>query len=175
MAGAPSFRGDRGDFLGGPSQAKRLGARRGWEHRKEADEAVEVNLSPDERGLWRKLKGRWRGAPHARLEAFRHYLHDHPGELRAERAGHGEARAKVLVRERERAAFSKAPCAPPYRSRNRRACKGDFLSGSAGGVEIPCREPYRYRTKDLCNPKAKWKAAYVPPAEEHANVFEGLF
>jgi hypothetical protein len=161
----------RGDFLG---EARRAGARRGWEHRKEADEAVETNLSPHEIALWRKMKARWKGTPHARLEAFRHYLHDHPGELRAERSAHGEARAKALVRERERAAFSKAPCAPPYRARNKRACKVGGIATFLGGVEIPCREPYRYRTKDLCNPKAKWKA-WAAPEEGRANVFEGLF
>lgn len=88
-------------------------AARGWEHRREADEAVEGNLSPDERALWRRLKGKWKGTPHARLEAFQKYLHDHPDELRAERSGYGETRAKALVRERKAQAFVSAPCAPP--------------------------------------------------------------
>lgn len=151
-------------------------AARGWEHRREADEAVEGNLSPDERALWRRLKGKWKGTPHARLEAFQKYLHDHPDELRAERSGYGETRAKALIRERKAQAFVSAPCAPPYRARVRRACQGwSPLSSGGAGVDVPCQEPYRFRTKDLCNPKAKWKArAAAPPPEEPRGAFDDL-
>jgi hypothetical protein len=166
VAGILAFATDR-------AEARTRAARRGWEHRSEKDEAVEGNLSPDEVALWRKMKSRWKGSPHARLEKFREYLHDHPGELRAERAGHGERKAKALVRQREAAPFVKAPCAPPYRSRVKRACKGWSPLSSSSGVEVPCREPYRYRTKDLCNPSAKWKVA-KPPVEEPRGAFDDL-
>jgi len=151
-------------------------ASRGWEHRREADEAVEANLSPDERALWRRLKGKWKGTPHARLEKFRQYLHDHPSELRADRAEHGEKRAKALIREREARASVSSPCAPPYRARVKRACKGGWspLSSRGAGVDVPCQEPYRFRTKDLCNPKAKWKTRAAPPPEEPKGAFDDL-
>ena len=57
------------------------GTARGWEHRKERDEAVEKNvemLSPHLRALWRKTKNLFKGTPDRRYEMFLQYVHENP-------------------------------------------------------------------------------------------------
>ena len=54
---------------------------RAREKRSELDDAVTCNLAPDELALWRKVRGQFKGSPHARLEAFREYAAEHPGEV----------------------------------------------------------------------------------------------
>ena len=54
---------------------------RAREKRSELDDAVTVNLAPDEIALWRKVRGMFKGPPHARFEAFRRYVEEHPGEV----------------------------------------------------------------------------------------------
>lgn len=151
---------------------------RGWEHRRESDEAVEVNLRPDEVALFRKMRARFKGTPHERLEKFRHYLHDHPEALRGHVSKTGEERAKALVKARENRAAVGIPCEPPYRFRTKAACKPERTPHTPrwsllGGrkVLVPCGPPHRARSKELCHPKETyWKA----PAEEPSHAFEGL-
>lgn len=60
-----------------------IGTPRGWEHRKERDEAVERDIegiSPHLRALWRKLKHQFKGSPARRVELFLEYVHEHPDE-----------------------------------------------------------------------------------------------
>ena len=56
------------------------GARRGWEHRRERDEAVVTNLDPSLVPLWSRMKGSFRGTPHERYEQFLEYVEEHPSE-----------------------------------------------------------------------------------------------
>jgi RadC-like JAB domain-containing protein len=56
------------------------GARLGWEHRRERDEAVVANLDPALVPLWTRMSGQFRGTPEQRYDAFMQYVHDHPGE-----------------------------------------------------------------------------------------------
>lgn len=169
MAALPSFasRPER-------SERARVGALRGAEHRREADERAASNLHPDELALWRKIRSQLKGTPHARLEAFRQYVHDHPGELEAARRELGEKRAKALVRARL-SDVAKVACAPPFRARVKLQCQGGGLPAFASGksVEVACAEPYRFRVKDLCTPKGRWSKpkkarSSPPPGPEHA-------
>jgi len=58
------------------------------------DERVTVNLEPHLLPLWRRVKGGLAGdTPHARLEAFQRYAHEHEGEDMA--AMQAEADAKL--------------------------------------------------------------------------------
>jgi hypothetical protein len=157
---------------------------RGWEHRREADEAVEVNLRPDEIALWRKIKARFKGSPHERFEKFRHYVHDHPEALRAHVALVGETQAAALVRARESAAAVKVPCRTPYRFRTKAACNPETphkrqpkwmrssLLRAGRSVEVLCGPPDRWRVKEFCHPRERrW---VPPPPEEPVHAFEGL-
>lgn len=127
-----------------PSEARRLGAIRGWEHRKESDDAVTANLDPHELALWEKTKGGFKGSADRRYEAFRDYVHDHPGEVGEALDDLGDAKLRELVKARERVRM----------------------------VEVPCETPYRVRTKELCrmgNPKKKWRIVTVSgPGLPHA-------
>jgi hypothetical protein len=115
------------------SLARSKGARRGWEHRSEADEAVAVNLDAHELPLWDKTKRRFKGTPEERLRAFRQMEHDDsrlvPEAIEAE----SDAKLRRMIRQHE----------------------------AVRAVLVPCAKPYRVRTKELCamgNPK-KLKAA----------------
>jgi len=56
-------------------------AYRGWEHRRERDQAVEGNLPADLVPLWRKVKRGLRcTTSHDCYQAMMHYAHEHPGE-----------------------------------------------------------------------------------------------
>jgi hypothetical protein len=76
-------------------------ARRGWETRREREEAVTVNLAPDERALWERAKGALRGTPARRLEKFEQYVHEHPEEVVESLQAHADARLEALIAERE--------------------------------------------------------------------------
>jgi|SRR5579859_862216 len=105
-----------------PKVRERASYLRGWEHRRESDERVEQNLDPFEIDLWRKLRGQFKGTPHARLEAFRKYVEEHPRDIYAFQQKRSEARVEATVK----------------------------LSRDLGGVEVPCAPPWRYRTRELC-------------------------
>jgi hypothetical protein len=167
-------------LLGAPARKPRERASylRGWEHRREKEEAVLVNLSPDEIVLWRKIKNRFKGSPHERFEKFKHYVHEHPEELRRRLGEHGEERAKALVRKREAAPFVNVPCEPPWRYRTKAACNPEAkrpppwsLLPSGRRMDVPCAPPHRFRVKELCEPKER---RWSPPAEEHEHAFAGL-
>ena len=154
---------------------------RGWEHRREKEEAVEVNLHPEEIPLWRRIKTRFKGTSHERFTKFRHYVHDHPEELRKETSGRSERRVVELVRERQSVAGVKVPCREPWRFRTKAACDPaakrqpkwtrSSLLRAGRAVEVPCGPPDRYRVKELCVPRER---RWVPPPEEHVHAFEGL-
>jgi hypothetical protein len=102
-------------------------------------------------------------------------VHDHPSELRGSIGGLGEERAKKLVRERESEPHAAVPCAPPWRFRNKAACKTGGRKarlGGFGGMNVPCREPYRFRVKELCRPRPARPRVVEPEPQEHA--FAGL-
>jgi len=165
--------------------ARQAGAVRGWEHRREREEQVEQNLSPDEVAVWRRERHRFKGTPHQRFEKFRDWLHDHPEALRGHLEAHGAARAKSLVREYETAPHVTVPCRDPWRFRTYAACNPtgrkqarwtkSRLIGAGRAMEVPCEAPYRFRVKELCKPRAR-KDAWVAPweKEEPAHAFEGL-
>ena len=56
--------------------ARQAAAYRGWEKRREHDEAVTVNLPADMLPLWEKAKGQFKGSPDERREAFLQFAHD---------------------------------------------------------------------------------------------------
>ena len=79
---------------------------RGWEHRRERDERVEVNLPEDLVPLWRRVKRGLRcKTPHECYEAMIHYAEEHPGEAVVAMADDAERDLTRLLRE-ERAAIA---------------------------------------------------------------------
>lgn len=165
----------------------------GHAHRSEADEAVTVNLKPSELALWRKLRSQFKGTPHQRLEAFRHYQHDHSRETIRAVQGEADKRSRALIaKENERrSAFVNAPCRPPFRVRTKAACdptrtkkqKPKWARGLIGrAVPVPCDVPHRFRTKSDCFPKAETEATRSARArrvaerarEEDDHAFAGL-
>ncbi len=61
--------------------SRSTGAYRGWERRRERDEAVTVNIPADLLPLWERVKGGIRGeTPHARFEALMAYAEAHESE-----------------------------------------------------------------------------------------------
>lgn len=105
-----------------PSEARSLAARRGWEHRKESDEAVEVNLDPHELALWDRTKSRFKGSPEERLRAFRDYVHDHPDEIYDSLERQSETRLKGLLKAHAAKVRVSVLCEPPYRVRTKELC-----------------------------------------------------
>jgi hypothetical protein len=70
-------------YLMAHEDATGAGTSRGWEHRKEKEEAIERNIeaiSPHLKSLWRKMRHQFKGTPESRTEQFLLYVHDHPGE-----------------------------------------------------------------------------------------------
>jgi hypothetical protein len=74
----------------------------GWEHRKERDEAVVVNIPPHLQALWRKTKNKFKGTPEKRLEQFLQYVHEHEGEEMGVLQDEAEAQLAKMIREYER-------------------------------------------------------------------------
>lgn len=72
-----------------------------------SDQAVEVELSPDELIVWRKVRRRIPLATPrmSRLERFQHWIHDHPGDVQTilEDAAERAYRDAIANEERERA------------------------------------------------------------------------
>jgi hypothetical protein len=78
------------------------GTGRGWEHRRELDEAVVVNLPPHLQALWRKTKHQFKGTPERRLEQFMQYAEEHEGEDMAVLQDDADAALAKMIREYER-------------------------------------------------------------------------
>jgi hypothetical protein len=57
-----------------------VSAYRGWETRRERDEAVTASVAPELLPLWGRVGAAIHGTPQARLEAFEEYVDEHPGE-----------------------------------------------------------------------------------------------
>jgi hypothetical protein len=92
---------------------------RAREKKSELDDAVTCNLAPDLLPLWRKIGRTFKGSPHARFEAFTHYIHDN-GESIAIEAMQAEADRAVdafafgaLADEAPRATRAKRPRRAP--------------------------------------------------------------
>lgn len=122
----------RASLLPRPSPRKpreKVSYLRGWEHRREKDEAVETNLDPWEIALWRKIKARFKGSPQARLRGFREYVSKHPKEIYGEIEVVSAAKTAQLLH-----------------------AKGEWV-----GVEVPCAPPWRYRVKSTCRIKGGGK------------------
>jgi hypothetical protein len=77
------------------------GTPHGWEHRKELDEAVTVNIPPHLQALWRKTKNKFKGTPQRRLEQFEHYVHEHEGEENSVLQDEADAQLARMIREYE--------------------------------------------------------------------------
>ena len=75
---------------------------RGWDKRRERDEAVRANLDPGLLPLWDRVGKGFKGTPHQRYEAFMRYVHDHPDEVVEAQQGESSARARQLIDQRER-------------------------------------------------------------------------
>lgn len=53
---------------------------KGWETRREREQAVTVNIPPDLMSLWNRVKYQFKGTPEERLKAFLEYAHHHQDE-----------------------------------------------------------------------------------------------
>lgn len=76
-------------------------ATRGWEHRRESAERVEVNLPPELVPLWRRTSSRYRGNPHQRFERFMHDVHDDERAAIVALEQQAEARLRGEIAARE--------------------------------------------------------------------------
>jgi hypothetical protein len=77
---------------------------RGWDKRRERDERVEGNLSPDLVPLWRKVKRGLRcTTSHDCYEAMMQYAHEHPGEAVVAMAEDAERDLEKLLAAERRA------------------------------------------------------------------------
>jgi DNA-binding protein H-NS len=88
------------------------------ERAQESDHAVEVNLTPDQLTVWRKVKAQIHGSARmSRTEAFEHWLHDHSADVGrilaqdAEEAYQRAVRDEVKERGRGRSKRSDAQLA----------------------------------------------------------------
>jgi len=75
------------------------GTGRGWEHRREKEEAVIVNMPPHLQALWRKTKNQFKGTPEQRLEKFLEYVHEHEGEAMSVLQDEADKAVQKMVRE----------------------------------------------------------------------------
>lgn len=73
----------------------------GAEHRRERDEAVEVNIPPHLLALWRRTKGQFKGTPHERYEQFMQHVHDVDGSGEEMTALQDDADDKLAAMIRE--------------------------------------------------------------------------
>lgn len=76
------------------------------QRRSEADDAVTVNIAPEDRALWNRVKGSIRATDRkSRTEAFQQYVEENPGEaIRArESAAERQWKREVAARYREEA------------------------------------------------------------------------
>jgi len=81
--------------------SRSVAAARGWEHRREAAERVEVNLPPELVPLWRQTSRKYSGTPHQRFERFMQDAHDdeRAAIVALEQAAEDKLRAEVARRE----------------------------------------------------------------------------
>jgi hypothetical protein len=83
-----------------PVEDRKQGAYRGWEHRRERDEAVRVNLDPSLWPLWDRIGGQFRGTPEEREAEFLEYVHDHPGESVVSQQADADKKLDDLIAQR---------------------------------------------------------------------------
>ena len=149
------------------SLTRQKGARRGWEHRAESDEAVAVNLDAHELAAWDKEKRRFKGTPEARLRAFRQWAHEHAREVLEATESESDAKLRKMIREHERARTVAVACAPPYRARTKELCamaKNPKKKKSAKRRAAPKPPPPSVRRR-RARPKKRKNAA---PRQDHA-------
>lgn len=159
----------------GKSLKREIGARRGWDKRREADEAVAVNLDAHELPAWDKEKARFKGTPEQRLRAFRHYMHGSPDVVPYHLERESDAKLARLIKEHEYARTVAVPCGPPWRFRTKELCKmqNPKRRGRSGGRkkknhashECPrCHRPQR--GKKLCSACERTPALPGMPKEK---------
>ncbi len=78
------------------------GTPRGWEHRKEKEEAVIVNMPPHLQALWKRVKHNFKGTPERRLEQFLEYVHEHEGEEMGALQDEADKALAKMIRDYER-------------------------------------------------------------------------
>jgi hypothetical protein len=78
-----------------------IAARKAWERRREAEEAVTVNLPAELLSVWKHNRGLFTGSPAERLDAFLQWAHEHDDERLAIMQEEADAAVARLVRERE--------------------------------------------------------------------------
>ena len=107
----------------------RAGTFLGAEHRRERDEAVEVNIPPHLLPLWRKTRLQFKGDPHRRYEQFMHYAGETDGEDMAAVQSSADDTLDAMIRERTRVACPpRHPCSP-----NCMSSLGGVCTCSCGG------------------------------------------
>jgi hypothetical protein len=83
-------------------RSRSVSAYRGWDKRREHNEAVLVNLDLDLRPLWNRVHTAFQGTPEERLRAFEQYAHDHPGEAWEALQEDADARLEAMLATRQR-------------------------------------------------------------------------
>jgi hypothetical protein len=79
---------------------RQAAAYRGWEKRRERDEAVTVNLPADMLPLWERTKAQFKGTPDERRDAFLQFAHDQgDGAVIEALIDASEARLTGMLRE----------------------------------------------------------------------------
>jgi hypothetical protein len=91
--------------------SRSVASSRGWEHRRESAERVEVNVPPELVPLWRRTQSKYRGTPHQRFERFMHDAHD--DERAAIVALEQEAERRLTAELARREALAPAVAAIP--------------------------------------------------------------
>lgn len=74
-------------------------AYKGWETRREREEAVTVNLPPDLLPLWNRVKYQFKGTPAKRLREFLEYAHNHGGEGIDALQGEADKKLQKMLRD----------------------------------------------------------------------------
>jgi len=82
--------------------SRSVSAYRGWDRRREHNEAVMVNLDPDLLPLWDRVHTVLQGTPAQRLRAFEEYVHDHPGEAWEALQASADAKLEAMFAARPR-------------------------------------------------------------------------
>ncbi len=114
-------------------------ALRGWETRREREEAVTVNLAPDEVALWERVKGGLKGTPSRRLEQFEQYAHEHPDEVVVSLQDRADAKLEALSRGSRRGGAPGGPGPQSERDRAARRARGRWKRppGGRGPAGLP--------------------------------------
>jgi 2'-5' RNA ligase len=96
------------------------GTQRGWETRREREEAVvrEIEMSaPHLLPLWKKLKFQFKGEPETRAQKFIEYVQEHEGEEIGVLQDHADRELKRLIKELEKKDLDEPPPPPSPRDR----------------------------------------------------------